>query len=168
MSSRADPPELALSIRQPWATLVVLGLKTIEIRGWSTPVRGRVYIHAGKISDERSEAWSHVPAEHLEITRRRGGLIGAADLVDCISYRSNREISRDRQLHFNPPGWFLPPRLFGFRFEFPAIVAFRAISGQIRFFPVAAQPTGNSRTVRSVDVSDRTMNPKKHVTFEIR
>jgi ASCH domain len=168
MSYRADPPGLALSIRQPWATLVVLGLKTIEIRGWSTPVRGRVYIHASKTSDGRSEGWSHVPPEHLEITRRRGCLIGAADLVDCISYRSNREFSRDCQLHFNPPGWFLPPRLFGFRFESPAFVAFRAISGQIRFFPVTAQPTVSSRALRSVEVSDRTMNPKKRVTFEIR
>ena len=99
MSDRAEVPEFALSIRQPWATLVALGLKPVEIRHWSTPIRGRVYIHAGKIADHRSEGWLRVPEERLEITTRRGGLIGSADLVECITYTSARYFARDRQLH---------------------------------------------------------------------
>src|SRR5436190_8194637 len=165
MSPQADPYPLALSIRQPWATLILLGLKTVEIRRWTTPIRGRVSIHAGKIADKRSEGWSHVPPEHFEITRRRAGLVGAADLVDCISYRSKRDFSRDYQLHFSPPAWYLPPCLFGFRFECPAIVTFRAISGQVKFFCVGAQPMANARAVRSNEVIGRGMRPKKSVTF---
>ena len=38
----------ALSLTQPWALLVVLGLKQWETRSWSTKFRGRVYIHAAK------------------------------------------------------------------------------------------------------------------------
>jgi hypothetical protein len=36
----------AISLLQPWATLVVIGAKTIETRSWSTPYRGRLLIHA--------------------------------------------------------------------------------------------------------------------------
>ena len=37
-----------LSIRQPWAWLIVQGHKDIENRTWRTSVRGRLLIHAGK------------------------------------------------------------------------------------------------------------------------
>jgi hypothetical protein len=37
-----------LTIRQPWASLIALGHKTIETRSWSTPYRGPVLIHAAK------------------------------------------------------------------------------------------------------------------------
>jgi hypothetical protein len=36
----------AISLLQPWATLVVIGAKKIETRSWSTPYRGRILIHA--------------------------------------------------------------------------------------------------------------------------
>ncbi|RYZ30881.1 MAG: ASCH domain-containing protein [Chitinophagaceae bacterium] len=36
----------ALSLLQPWASLVVMGLKTIETRSWQTAHRGSLLIHA--------------------------------------------------------------------------------------------------------------------------
>lgn len=36
----------ALTLTQPWATLVALGVKTIETRSWSTSYRGPLAIHA--------------------------------------------------------------------------------------------------------------------------
>ena len=39
-----DVPRRALSIRQPWAELSLLGAKTLEIRSRSTKVRGFVQI----------------------------------------------------------------------------------------------------------------------------
>ena len=44
----------ALSIRQPWAWLIVNGYKDIENRNWRTNFRGRVYVHAGKRPDWES------------------------------------------------------------------------------------------------------------------
>ena len=38
----------ALSLLQPWATLVVMGLKQIETRSWQTAHRGPLLIHASK------------------------------------------------------------------------------------------------------------------------
>jgi hypothetical protein len=38
----------ALSLHQPWASLVALGVKSIETRSWSTKYRGPLAIHAAK------------------------------------------------------------------------------------------------------------------------
>jgi hypothetical protein len=37
----------ALTLTQPWASLVSLGMKKIETSSWSTPYRGLLLIHAG-------------------------------------------------------------------------------------------------------------------------
>ena len=41
-------PIRALTLLQPWATLVAIGAKHNETRGWSTPYRGPLAIHASK------------------------------------------------------------------------------------------------------------------------
>lgn len=41
----------ALTLWQPWATLVVLGAKVFETRSWNTKYRGELFIHAGKRFD---------------------------------------------------------------------------------------------------------------------
>lgn len=38
----------ALTLWQPWASLIALGVKTIETRSWSTSYRGPLAIHAAK------------------------------------------------------------------------------------------------------------------------
>ena len=53
-------PLIAISIKQPWAALIVAGLKTVEVRTWPTRRRGRVLIHAAKLADDRPEAWDHI------------------------------------------------------------------------------------------------------------
>ena len=69
--------QYALSLKQPWAALLVHGLKTVEVRRWPTARRGRVLIHAAKFSDERPAAWDLVPEHLREEARVVGGIIGA-------------------------------------------------------------------------------------------
>lgn len=38
----------AISLTQPWATLIAIGAKRIETRSWNTAYRGRLAIHASK------------------------------------------------------------------------------------------------------------------------
>lgn len=38
----------ALTLTQPWATLIACGAKRIETRSWATDFRGRIAIHAAK------------------------------------------------------------------------------------------------------------------------
>ncbi len=45
----------ALSIRQPWAELILLGHKTIEVRSQRTNIRERVHIYAGRNRIEAEE-----------------------------------------------------------------------------------------------------------------
>lgn len=83
----------ALSIRQPWAWLIVNGFKDVENRSWPTPFRGRVLIHAGKTLTEayyrevRSSlaAAGLLPPEFPAIEDLpRGGIVGEAVIYDCV------------------------------------------------------------------------------------
>ena len=89
------PCDYALSLKQPWAALVVHGLKTIEIRSWPTARRGRILIHAARVADTRPEAWAYVPAELQETARLCGGILGAAELTGCVTYRTLEDFARD-------------------------------------------------------------------------
>lgn len=148
MASSNTLPKVALSIRQPWATLVLMGRKTVEIRRWSTPVRGRIFLHAGKIADPRSEGWDAITEEWRPLTELRGGLIGTIELTDCIAYRTLDQFRADQQLHLNDPTWFLPPVLWGFRFAKPKPMKFHPCPGQVKFFPVESPPPPARRVVR--------------------
>ncbi len=138
----AGQPEVyALSLKQPWATLLVYGRKTIEVRAWPTARRGLVLIHAARVPDPREEAWSLVPTELQEAAKLVGGIVGAGELIDCISYRSREAFTADQNCHLNDPSWFRGPVLYGFRFARLRTLPFRACSGWMRFFPVSKGTT---------------------------
>lgn len=127
---------IALSIKQPWATLVVAGLKTIEIRRWSTQVRGPVFIHAAKIPDEREFAWAQLPEDWREVSRLGGQLIGMAILTECRTYRTSAHFTEEQQLHRNDPTWFEPPQMYGFVFRDAIPIRPVRASGNVKFFSV--------------------------------
>jgi hypothetical protein len=138
MSATSD---YALSLKQPWATLLAHGLKTIEVRRWPTARRGRVLIHAARIPDERPEAWQRVPDSlKADAQRHLGGIIGSAEIVACRAYRDLAGFLADQDKHLNEPGWYEPAGLYGFTFAHAEILAFRKYPGWMRFFPVEAGP----------------------------
>lgn len=78
-----------LSIRQPWAAQIFVegeDRKDVENRSWSTPFRGRVWIHAGasktdlKAIEEDYKEWGVPFPKNLEF----GKIIGSVDIVDCL------------------------------------------------------------------------------------
>jgi hypothetical protein len=127
----------ALSIRQPWAALLVAGLKTIEVRSWWTGHRGLVLIHASKIPDPRPEIWAKLPGSFQDLARLRGGIIGQATLTNCRVYAFASDFAADVKWHLNDADWFEPPRLYGFEFAHPEVLPFRECRGQTRFFTVS-------------------------------
>jgi hypothetical protein len=131
----------ALSLKQPWATLVVHGLKTIEVRRWPTARRGPILIHAARIADDRPEAWAHVLPRLKEETALRGGIIGSVELSRCVTYENLDEFLRDRDRHLNEESWFEPPRLYGFVFRDPHTLPFRRYPGWFKFFTVNEHET---------------------------
>ncbi len=125
----------ALSLKQPWATLLVYGLKCIEIRSWATDLREEVLIHASQIPDSRPQAWKLVPVDLLDLARAVGGVVGSAELTGCIPYRTPAAFAADQALHLNDPAWFRP-RLHGFVFARAAHRPFRRCLGNVKFFRV--------------------------------
>src|SRR6185295_8909015 len=79
----------AITLTQPWATLVALGIKRIETRSWSTSHRGPLAIHAAKnwSSEDRDFARQlelrHVLPEDVELPH--GAVVATALLVDVLS-----------------------------------------------------------------------------------
>ncbi len=128
---------LALSVKQPWAALIVAGVKTVEVRTWATRTRGPVLIHAAKTADDRPEGWALINSLELKaLAALRGGLIGVADLTSCVRYRTAEAFSEAVESHRNAPGWFRPAGLYGFVFQNPRPIAYHACPGRTLFFTV--------------------------------
>jgi hypothetical protein len=127
----------ALSIKQPWAALIVAQVKTIEVRTWSTQIRGRIWIHAGKVPDSRPAGWQYVSTPALEAAAQQlGGIIGSADLTACHAYHTREEFAASQTWHRNELEWFRPPVLYGFEFREAQPVPFVPCKGQTMFFKV--------------------------------
>lgn len=83
----------AITILQPWASLIAIGAKRFETRSWPTSYRGPIAIHAGKswpdavknneISEHIHKAlcWKGGFGKFSDIPR--GSVIAIADLVEC-------------------------------------------------------------------------------------
>ena len=118
----------ALSIRQPWAWLIANGWKNIENRMWPTRFRGRFLIHASKgmTRTEWFEAAEFVRAFASDLVQKipnpdvieRGGIVGEANLVDCVTQDTSH--------------WFCGP--YGFVLKDARPLKFWPVKGRLGFF----------------------------------
>lgn len=84
----------AISIKQPWGSLIVSGVKDIENRTWATKFRGRVLVHAGaKSANYWDSPLCGIIDEFIrKITKtgtdysnyQHGAIIGSVEIVDCV------------------------------------------------------------------------------------
>ncbi|OPY85360.1 MAG: hypothetical protein A4E65_00126 [Syntrophorhabdus sp. PtaU1.Bin153] len=103
----------ALSVRQPWATLLVKAnrekkneaIKPVENRDWSSYYRGPLLIHSAKTFDDKGYRWiidnidllieSFWPRieyeQWIESSKDwpRGKLIGQVEMIDCVTHHSS-------------------------------------------------------------------------------
>jgi hypothetical protein len=125
---------LCLSVRQPWAWAIIDIGKDVENRIWKTRIRGSVLIHAsqGCTTAEYDEAREFIyracpsmfsPIEIPALSSlERGGIIGAVDLVDCVTTS-------------NSP-WFTGD--YGFVLRNPRPLPFIPCKGALGFFACPA------------------------------
>jgi hypothetical protein len=79
----------AISIRQPWADLIVRGIKDIENRSWPTTFRGNILIQAGQ-KIERDALCGRILVD-LGITSAEDyhpdtmAIIGMVEITDCVT-----------------------------------------------------------------------------------
>ena len=122
----------ALSVRQPWAFLIVNGYKPVENRQWWTQYRGPVLIHAAKgmtrfeyedcadlVAAVAKNNGISIPMPAFE-QLERGGIVGKADLVNCVSDSDSL--------------WFTGK--FGFVMANAVPLPFTPYKGQLGFFDV--------------------------------
>lgn len=124
-----DLPDIALSVRQPWAWAIMFAGKDIENRSWQAVnhglhFRGRVAIHAAKgmTKAEYEEARAFIdglgyfcPDPHA---LPRGGIVGSVEVIDVV-----RE---------SDSPWFFGPR--GLVLVDPVPCDFIPVSGVLGFF----------------------------------
>ena len=84
-----------LSLKQPFADLVVSGRKTIELRTWNTRYRGPFLVHASGNADE--EACALLGIDSGSLAKR--AVVGKAVLVDVKEYKNAEEFVKDRGRH---------------------------------------------------------------------
>lgn len=121
----------ALSIRQPWAWLIVHGWKDIENREWPTRFRGRCWVHASATMTRADYEACAIYVAGLELPKpvelplaselTRGGIVGAMEIVDCVTASESP--------------WFCGTYGFVLRGGQPA--AFRYVKGKLGFFEVS-------------------------------
>ena len=88
----------AISIKQPYASLIVEGIKDIENRTWKCPekyIGQRVFIHASSAKSEhiirrvlndsqQSEFIKRFGHSGLDFLEPKGVIIGSVEIVDCV------------------------------------------------------------------------------------
>ena len=85
-----------LTIKQPWACLIVEGLKKYEFRSWKTNYRGKILIHAGlTLEKKHSEKYKDYNFNYI-----KGAIIGEAEIIDCIlvDEKFNEKLHRENNL----------------------------------------------------------------------
>jgi len=120
-----------LSLKQPWASLVVNGIKPVENREWKSPYRGPLYIHASKNWDEDGYQFllAHTGTDNEPFIPNEkecyfGGIIGKVLMVDCVTKHNS--------------SWFFGP--YGFVFKNP--IKFQIpikCKGQLKIYQLSPQ-----------------------------
>lgn len=82
-----------LSIKQPYAELIVSGKKSIEIRSWNTKFRGEFLIHASLVPDKIAM----IKFGFVDLPK--GVITGKATLVDVKKYEDSNEFLKDKNKH---------------------------------------------------------------------
>ena len=115
-----------ISIRQPWAAMIVLGIKDVENRTWRFPDRlsgARVLIHAGLTPDPAislSHQYYDAKAGRPD-AYRTGGIIGSV-VLEGHTYRNGSRWAFPGHVH-----WLLAE---------PRILPFSPCKGRLGFFEV--------------------------------
>lgn len=125
-------PMQCLSVRQPWAWLIVNGYKPLENRSRRTKYRGPFYVHASLRVDPAGYEW--VKHHHPEIVMPplhempRGGIVGVAEItaVALPNEPLQPEFQKWRMEGF---GWIL---------RNASSLPFRPMRGMLGFFPPEA------------------------------
>ena len=120
----------ALSIRQPWAWLIINAGKDIENREWQSTFTGPCFIHAAKAMTRADYDACQLflagnpDLEHIVLPLpgelERGGIVGRVYIAGCATESDSP--------------WYCGP--FGYELESPVATEFTPWKGRLGFFNV--------------------------------
>lgn len=125
----------AISLWQPWASAIAVGLKAIETRSWPTPYRGLIAIHAAKrwtseemeFLEDLKEVWPEA-YQKLPAAMPFGAIVAVAQLFDCRRIEHDTQVSDlERALGNYCPGRFA--WTFGCVVPLVTPIAYRGMQG---------------------------------------
>ena len=92
----------AITILEPWATLICEGKKTVETRNWETDYRGKILIHTSKRNMPDLYYEQYLMENFVEHEIHRGCIIGEVELVDIIPFNEalKKILSENRIVDF--------------------------------------------------------------------
>ncbi len=119
---------LAISVRQPFAFLIVHGHKPVENRDWPLPNKYalplRCLIHASRTFNLQAYRWVKKRFPQIVLPEPEefdcGGVVGVVNIIDCVT-------------EYDSP-WFTGQ--YGFVLACPRSVPFVPFAGNLRFFDV--------------------------------
>ena len=121
----------ALSLRQPFAELILLGKKKIELRKWNTKFRGEFYIHAARGIYPELKNFLGVDVDEVP----RGEIGGKATLIRVKKYETKKEFEKDIGLH-RARSYFEGKPIYGFILENVKRMKPIPYKGKLNFFDV--------------------------------
>jgi hypothetical protein len=111
-----------LSIRQPWASMLMLGFKSSEIRTMPTHIRGLVAIHASKSKPSQKEVdWLRSYGYNVSTTLSKGVILGTISLTGCTKIESKGHFRSTVDAHMNNPDWY-KDGLYAWEMEDPKLL----------------------------------------------
>ncbi len=114
----------ALSIKQPFAELILQHKKKIELRKWNTKFRGEFLIHASKKCDKdamKKFGFTELPC---------GVIVGKAVLANVRKYENESQHKKDKELHLADSYW----GNYGFVLENPVRLSEIVVNGKLGFW----------------------------------
>jgi len=135
----------ALSVRQPWAELILNGRKPYEVRRRRTHFRGRVLIHASLHLEHEAAVYAGFSLDAL-VT---GALLGSVVIVGCVPFKpemTDEMRPSGSYLSSWQPGHFAWVLRNPARFRTP--VPFR---GRLGFFDVPENVIGSAESTRRAE-----------------
>lgn len=77
-----DRSRIALGIQQPWAELILRGIKTVEVRSLPTQIRGTIYLYASKKPSSLAAAHTACEAQRIDVDALpKGLLVGTVEIL---------------------------------------------------------------------------------------
>jgi hypothetical protein len=134
----------ALTVRQPWASLIISGIKNIENRTWVPKYSGKLAIHAAKTITQADIDAAREMCESIgapfPIDLPRGGIIGVVDFFGILATEGDTVIIDHPNLTdgevIDMDVYWYNPGMIGWILEHPVACRFVPYTGRLGLFDI--------------------------------